>query len=510
MNSSFLKSESLHILTLCLLLIGIPLCWHSANDMNPDTYQYMAMANYYLQDPSPVIRDVMTVGPVIPLVIAGVNYLFLKLSFSSPAIDIFSVKTIVLCCYFSLFMFSYKVLIRSCSERIAFFVLYFLMIFLPIEWDTMSLNGEMICVALLVPLIYFVDSDSRNMLREIVLAVLPAFIIYTKIQSAPLVLLILMYGFVNDKLSCRIIAGIFFVTLILELVLYVNGIGVLKNIYLYYNYVVPWHAEAVKPGSHGFLSYGYQALGKLYYLIKGRFDHINWVFAEITRYFLVFVVVITLLLLDGCKKRESILSNWVLWLVVTLFIIWLPGRGYSHYVMFAIPFIVKFAGPVFNRFEDTFNGHTKKFVIIATAFLLIFVKLKPYAHDMIHFNVSSVLQRNTLSLGKSMEDVRSIVAKSKGNVLIHGWDYKFYVYLKSYYPMVKDIPWLIHHDIDEQNYTQMLDKNKFYYILDIVGSSGILRDPRYSLINKKAWRFVMDKTYDVVYQQNGLVLYRIK
>jgi len=57
------------LISVCLLLVGIPILSQSANIINLDAWGYMAVAKYYLTDPSPRLRDAYTVGPLILLII---------------------------------------------------------------------------------------------------------------------------------------------------------------------------------------------------------------------------------------------------------------------------------------------------------------------------------------------------------------------------------------------------------------------------------------------------------
>jgi hypothetical protein len=500
--------EFICLFLLCLLLVGIPLLWMLPEYINPDTYIYLSTANYYLLDPSPTIKDAFTVGPVIPIVLAAIKY---SISFFvpwSPDYDFLLVKLLVFISYFIIAIYSYKIIRSDCSEQISLIILLLILCLIPTRTDMLSLNGELACVAMLSVLHYSLQNNNIRAVKFILLATLSAVIIGTKIQAIPLLFLIIFSEVRNGRDLMLFVLSVAVAAASLEITLYLNGTGIFKNIPALLKYVNHANAATAVPGRYGYISV-------LYQFCSDRFPHLRWVLDNIFRHFPVYYIMVTLLVITVGKQNWRQVSIWILWFCLTVFTIWLPGYEFEHYVLFAIPFIWKFAGPVYVRMENSSFGIVRRnYSVIVAALIsigLIQVKIKPYLKRdpiLLPSTISRIPVKFTM--GDEMAEVRDMINRRPGRVLVHGFDYKCFVYLNTYNCFENDLSSLKYGVNDETTYTQTLQKNNFDYLLDIVGYCGIMRDMEYSVPNHKAWGEVLAKSHDLVYNKGGLLLFRKK
>jgi hypothetical protein len=492
------------ILFLCLLLIGFPLLWMSPEHINQDPYFYLSIANYYLHDPTPVIKDAFTVGPVIPIILAAIKFVMSHLVQWNPDYDVLLVKFLTLSCYVVIATFSYKIIRHESGKWASLLSILLILCLLPAKMDAFSLNAELVCVAMLAVLHSSLQSTRVSSIRLILLAVLSTVIICTKMQAIPLLCLIVVSEAPTRRDLLLLILCITGTALVAELILYVQGIGILRNLSKLVKYINPDQAISAMPRRQG-------TEGDLH-----RLRHLGWVLRMIFRYFAIYYLLIAVLVFRGKKIDKRLASNWIIWLSVTIFTIWLPGYEFEHYVIFAIPFIWKFSGPVCSGMENVSHEFVKKhysmLVPVLVTMILILFKMQPY-----FFKYNQVVFRSTPSwvptkftMGAEMDEVRDLIKKSPGRVLVHGFDYSCYVYLNTYHSFVNDLSTLKFGVNDEADYTRTLQTNKFDYIVDIIDYSGIMREPRYSLSRHKAWGAIVDQSYDCVYNKGGLLLFRNK
>jgi hypothetical protein len=361
---------------------------------------------------------------------------------------------------------------------------------------------------MLAVLHYSLQDNNIRAVKLILLATLSAVIIGTKIQAIPLLILIIFSEVRNRRDLKLFVLSVAVAAVLLETILYLNGTGVFKNIHDLLKYVNHAQAASAVPGRYGYI-------GVLYQFCSDRFPHLRWVLDNIFRHFPVYYILVTFLVITVGKQSKRLTSSWIIWFCVTVFTIWLPGYEFEHYVLFAIPFIWKFAGPVYLGLENSSFGIVRKEYSIVFAALiavvLIQVKIKPYLkHDPILFPATTSGIPMKFTMGDEMAEVRDMINMHPGRVLVHGFDYKCFVYLNTYNFFENDLSSLKYGMNDEATYTKTLQKNNFDYLLDIVGYCGIMRDMKYSLSNHKAWGEVLAKSHDLVYNKGGLLLFKKK
>jgi len=545
------KVPFLYLLLLCSLLAGIPLILVDPTNISPDSYQYLSIANYYLFSPSLHIRDAFTVGPVVPLLLALIKSIALKFIRWNPDIDIALLKTLVFICYIIITASAYKMISKHVDAQKTLIVLFFLLVSLNIEADMFSLNGELVCIATISILMTLFQKQNRNTVWFLSISVLIILTIYAKIQSVPILLLLILSESRDTRELKTIAFYLFPLLLTTELYLYINGIGVLKNSVNMCNYIFNSNLiTSINTHVHSIISIAF-------IIFRNYAFHFVWVLIELVILFPLLPFTILLLSLEKHQNNKNLFSDWRIWLAVTIFSIYLPGRRFYHYLFFAIPFILKFSGIAISNIENIFNNssfsnvdtnrikksswrqnttnknvnagtgtennkpkqHYKKFIsqhlknnhfLSGIMLILVLSKIIAYLPNLYHFLVSEHGISPRFILSKEADDVRDIFKKNPGTLLVHGWDHRYYPYFNTYSLDGEASSFLIG-AIDIPTYINGIIKNNYEYLLDVVNHSGFVRKPKYSLSKLENLNAVIAQRYTLIYNKNGLRLYqRIK
>lgn len=478
----------------CLILIGVPLLLYPGNRINADSYQYLSIANYYLMDPSPVLRDAYTVGPVIPILIAISKYALSMLFEWSSNADVFLLKGLALLCYLTI-VISAGAYLKKTVPALVVFVFLILFMGLP-EWETnsLSLNGELVSVAWLVLLLTYLkrSNGSPHVLIVTLLAVL---VMYTKIQSVILLSLLLVsfyYGRKEKWLS--LIVVLVGCIILVESVLYANGTGLLhraSDLLFYIRH--PVSAESTRVESHGII----------YSLAHVRFIYnLPWAMVQGQTYVPLFGFIITYFILANPSTKGGLLNDWRVWLLALLITILTPGRTFAHYVLYAMLFVILFAEPALRRITASEYAQGKissLSLAIVVGFLAINTakSIRPIADA-------------TLRLGPEIEAAAALTKKDGGRVHIHGWDYRLYPYFYSWNDGT-DLSYVVGgNGIDPYWYINRIRDKKYKYIVDIVGFTGIIKESAYKITPSTIYGRELGKDYELVFDQNGLRVFRLK
>ena len=391
-------------------------------------------------------------------------------------------------------------MIRHIDQKMAFVVLFFLLGLLRCSQDTLSLNGELVAVALLSVLMVVLLQEQRGAGRRVGIAILSVAIIYTKIQAIPLLFLLLASESSHRKELVAILLYVFSAMVAAEVLLYLNGAGLVKNlIYMYVYISTGGFAEAVSPGSSG---------GLLSRVLSFP-GHIGWALGKMARDFSFIYVTVFLILVGKTGTRKNLLSDWKVWLGVTAFTIFAPDRAYEHYFIFLLPFVFRFAGPAIAGVGAAVAGpkEWRFFQAGMAIFLLLELVFSVPGVNPYSWNWDKAFPPFTMS--QNMDDVRAIIRRNPGTVLVNGWDYQIDSYLDTYSTW-GELPLVMAGAVPEWDYANNLITSKFDYLIDVTDYSGIIRGPEYGLSSQGMEGVFIARYYDLVYDQQGLRLYRRK
>lgn len=476
----------------CLILIGVPLLYFPASDINPDSYQYLSIANYYLLDPTPVLRDAYTVGPVIPILIAISKYALSWIFEWNRHADIFLLKGLALLGYLIIVISAGAYLKKTVPALV---VLVFLLLFMGLpawEIDSLSLNGELVSVTWLVLLLAYLNR-SNGPPNVLIVSLLAALVIYTKIQSVILLSLLLVsfyYGKKEKWWTLIVLVGCVF---IVEAVLYANGTGLLHRTGDLLSYTQhPRSTVSAHVESHGIIF----LIAHIRYIWN-----LPWAVESVQTFVPLFGFIIVFFLFANQNTTGGLLKDWRLWLVALFITILTPGRTFEHYVLYAMLFVILFAEPVLSRI--TTDTSRQGFIsILSLSIILVFVVVKTAK------SVTSI-ENGLLWLGPEVEAAAALTKKDGGRVHIHGWDYRLYTYFNGW----NDGTDLFYVTLNRANpswYLNRVKKKKYKYIIDTVGYSGLINDPAFSITPSTIYGIELDKYYELVSNNNGLRIYRIK
>lgn len=476
------------------LLIGIPIALSSPGSINQDTYHYLSIANYYLQTPSWHIRGAYTVGPVIPALLALVKWAVLQVCTWTPDVDVGIVKLASLGCYITITVAAVKYHERKGITALASaFVIGVLLFTLPPEPDALSLNGELVCAAWLA-LIFVIASKPKPQLYDDPLIVLLALLVfYTKLQAVLMLAATFCTCFTGRR-RWRLILLSAAVFCAVDLVLLYQGTG--------------WLAELTGLGSyvqhgHGGAEYPIGTLRWFYASISSPLSHISWVLRA-TFYFFPIAVSAIIAALAMRPDRES--ANLMLWVLVYLASVVIPGRAFDHYLLCFIPVAFLFSHLSLERL-----GMSAPKAKIALAVMLGLVAIRfcstiPDARSFRREQLVGIIPRQLISAEATAVRDQHLIQPGD-SLYVHGWDFRYYSYFNkaSNGPVLGFVQWGLQ---DSQEYIRDVIQAKPTFILDVVQHSGLVRDPALALEAKAAWSKSIKVAYQQVFNRNGLVIYR--
>jgi hypothetical protein len=496
------KNAKIYILALivCFFMVGIPLIWMHPIYINPDSYLYISIADYYLFSNGADIRDAFTVGPVIPFILAIAKFATMKFVAWSTDENIVLLKSLAFFCYVVIFASAYKLIIEFIDDEKTFIALFFLFSLLPIIMDTLSLNGELVSVALISVLMVLFKNRDKNIAWHASISFFSILIIYTKLQAVPILLLLILAESRNKNEFIKTSSCIFSGFLIAEIFLYANGSGVVRNLALLYNYVSQETPSLSGPTI---------ASGNMYAAIRKYFVHIDWIIKNLLVTFPILFFIISSLAFENKKTNGNYFASWKIWICVTFLIIVLPQRQFEHYLILAIPFIIKFTGPAILSIKGDASDLKRGYFIYLFLLFLLAIRVFTTLPDLnqLRQNWGGAFPKSLF--GNEVDEVRDIIKNNPGKTYIHGWDYRLNSYLNVYSSKV-ELPLLIVGAINEREYLDNLISNNFDYVIDIINYTGNTRDWKYSLSGQNIFGAVMDQYYDLVYQKGGLQLYKKK
>ena len=489
-----------YLLLLCLLQIGISLIWMDPNHINGDTFYYVSIANYYLYAPVVHIRDAFTVGPIIPAVIAATKFVALKFVRWSPDVDIAVLKALSFSCYVVMVLSAYRLVVHHVDRKKTTIVLFFLFGLLGCVTDTLSLNGELVAVATLSVLMVVLLQQQRSPLRYLAIAILSTIVIYTKIQAGPLLFLLLASESNSRKELATIMLYTGSVTLCAEAFLYLNGVGLVKSFMYMYVYLSKGGVvESVSIDAH--LS--------LYSRCLKYLEDLDWQLKKAIVDFSFIFILVGLLLFGKVGPRKNLLSDWKVWLGVSVFTVVAPGRHFEHYLMFMLPFTFRFAGPaVAGVHSAPLSPNAWRYFQEGMAVFLL-VELAAAVPNLNPYSWKWASAFPAFVIGKGAAGMQAIITHNPGTAFVNGWDYRMYSYTNTYSTW-GELPLVWLGVLDEREYVNNLIKNRFDYLIDVIDYSGSIRIKKYALSSQGIEAAVVARYYDLAYEKDKLRLYRRK
>ncbi len=476
------------------LLIGIPIAVSSPGSINQDTYHYLSIANYYLQTPSWHIRGAYTVGPVIPALLALVKWAVVRVCTWTPDVDVAIIKLASLACYVTITAAAVKYHERKGITALASaFVIGVLLFTLPAEPDALSLNGELVCAAWLA-LIFVIASKPKPQLHDDSLIVLLALLVfYTKLQAVLMLAATFCTCFTGRR-RWRLILVSAAVLCAVDLVLLYHGTGWLAELTGLGSYVQHGHAGAVYP--IGTLRWFYAS-------ISGPLSRVSWMLRA-TLYF--FPIAVCAIIAGFAIRPHPESANLMLWVLVYVASVLIPGRPFDHYLLCFIPVAFLFLHLSFERWVMSAPKANTALAVMVGLVAIRFCSTIPDARSFGREQLLGVMPRQVISAEATA--VREQYLIQPGDSLyVHGWDFRYYSYFNraSNGPVLGFVQWGLQ---ERQDYIREVLHAKPTFILDVVQHSGLVRDPALALQNNAAWRKVIEVAYEPVFNRNGLVIYR--
>lgn len=472
--------------------------WMSPEHINADSFLYISIANYYLFSPSVVIRDTFTVGPLIPVLLALTKGITLKFMRWTPDVDIYLLKGIAFLCHVIITTSAYKVICYYIDTSKTFITLFLLLAFLTMGTDTLSLNGELVSVTIISLIMALFRSQRRDVILILMVSVLVVLAIYTKLQAIPILTLLILSESRDRRELRSIFVYVFCIFAAVEAFLYLNEVGVTRNLSHIYRYL-----------SQGALATSIPDGGSssIYIALRRNLSHFGWVVTELITYFPISLFIVFALLFGNQRNRANFFSDWRVWICITIFSIGLPGRQFPHYLLLILPFILKFSGPAVSIIQYNPLMRREKYFLYSSLLVLLLGRVITSMPDVNQLRATWAGVFPGFSHKVEIDDVRNILGRDPGTIFVHGWDYNIYSRLNAYAPKV-DLVNLKLGAIDERTFIDSVISNEFDYLVDVIDYSGLIRDHKYSLSNQNPLGVGIARYYDVVYQRGGLRLYR--
>jgi hypothetical protein len=476
---------------ICILLIGIPLFLFPPSFINPDSFYHIAIANYYLFAPEIVIRDTFTGGPVIPAILFLIKKVFLSFVENNSFVDVITLKIVAFLLYLSIALSGFKIIENNNYYRSGIFWIILIFGLLKIDTDTMSENGELFGVAMILLIFNLYKLTFNNSVRYFLIALFSVMVIYTKVQLIPLLFLTLMSEADNDKVRFEVFSKTFCLLFLFEIFFYYENTGLLRSAFNLLTYITQGAFVEVN--------------NSFYVALKNKKELLIWMFERLNDFFPILpIIIIYLIFGDETKKNEKFYENWLFWALITSVSILLPGRAFSHYILLALPFIFKFIGRVDLNIFNTKKHRYKSGI----CFIFIFCALIR-TNDLLKENHSNRLFKNSfqIEISDQIKDVQSIISKNPGSIFVHGWDYHVHSYLNIYSPTKNELYRVHGKGISAHDYISELIAKDYNYLIDITKNSGLIRGAENSLASDELFKKFIDKKYKIIYSKNGVDLY---
>lgn len=468
-------------LTILSYTIGLDILFYPPGAFNPDTYSHLAVANYITNNHFS-LRDVCTVGPVIPFLIASIKYFISVFSPWHIYYDEIIVKCLSFFCFFviSLTLFGNLKDSRFSTFNALIVLFVFLSIF-PTQIDVISLNGEIMSVSVISLILFFRNKNFEY--KHVFIAFLLLICLYIKIQSILLIFLILLL-FINDLIFLRkLIYSLLIIFIGCELILINFDIGLYANFTKYISYITMGQNSPVE--------------GNWVDIFRWEIYYGN--------YFFPFVIFIFLVAFFDIKFFKKIEENIFLWFAFTLLTIAIPHRKFDHYILYYIPFLTLF----FPKALICFKFYKRKPpILLRTIFILSVFLIATKSFIMVKkFNfITDDLSYIEKYIGSEARDIFPLICCNNSTLFVHGWDFRFYSFLNKS-DTGHEVPLVFLNELSKKQYQEKLVEYSPDFIIDITSYSSLLKSPTYKLNS-----FLNDvnfiNRYNIIYNKSGLLLYK--
>ena len=475
----------------CLFIVGVPILFFPANDLNIDAFQHLATANYYLYAHVTSLRDSYTVGPVISLLIASVKGVFYKFIDWNGRYDIFLLKGLSFFCYLTIYLSAGKFLKRSTSNYRVYLFLVLMMGLHSYNSSIVSINGELLSITWMTLLLNYLYKDDNNP-NSVIVSLLTILTIYTKIQSVLLLILTLTGYYHNKKEKWAALLTVLVITLFVEIILFFNGTGLLHRAHDFISYVLNpnWSHQALDGNSHSIL----------FTIADNRYiKNALWVAGTMIKTAPLIVFVIYYHVRTSKNNQTYIAEDWRIWLLILFVTVLTPGHRFKHYTLYAMFFVIVFSKPMLADFS---NKLLSRRWASSLAIAMIFIGLN---------TVRTLLpiEKTELKFPQEVNTAAEITKKGGGRVFIHGWNYKLYTVFHGWDDGTA--LWKVYqHNSTPEQYINRVINNHDKYILDVAGYSGMLKEHNFEILPSTIYGKELLKYYDLIFQKNGLRLYRAK
>ncbi len=484
---------------ICMLLVGIPLIYQSPYEINPDTYLYLSIANYYLGDPTAVWRDANTVGPVLPALLALIKLGLTKVTAIGYNPDFLIIKSGAFLCYLIILNGAGYYIRQAVRPGVVLAFLVLLLVLNQASRDNLSLNGELLSITFLTLLLIQLQNQGKRYGLAI-LCVLCVLVIYTKIQSVVILALMLYEGLYKRNNKLHQLAVIAASLLFVEAIFYAHGIGLVRNALNLFHYVT----SAQRTADGGFSS------AELVKLILGnRFIYnIPWALKAAVESIPVFSFVLLSLFLSGEQSKLKLQYDWRLWLPAVFFTILASGRPFEHYILYLMLFVIVFSAPILAKLSGVGSSRNSNTAyLVVTLVFLVVAKVDTWLIAK-ESGLLWVREIPEYTLGKEMDAVAEQLRRDPGRFLVHGWDFQVYSYLNGWYDGL-DLSWVKVGQADSIDYLNDILRKRYKYIIDVVGYSGIVDDASDKMSGSTIYAAVLSKHYRQLSDSNGLRLFRL-
>lgn len=312
------------------------ICSFPGYSLNVDTYYYIAKGSSWVFCNSIKLQDAFTVGIILPSMMGVLGIAFklfhveniiFWLILSTKIIVVFSYAIVIACCLYTknedkdLF---YTRIVLVSTALMTFTLASSISSWEELVRDGISMNGEIVCIALISMQILLLDIVRHSKLKYFSHAIIFVIIFNTKIQAAPISLLIIFFA--SDKGSRHYY--IFWLLGLLacaEIALYEKQVGFLYNHLNLIKYI-----QKISPD---------QDIQNLIFI---RILNSIQTTTNTIKLFPVILICILLSLSSRYHKRVQFVNttNFYILLVVVFICVNLPNRTFVHYSMlYWVPFV---------------------------------------------------------------------------------------------------------------------------------------------------------------------------
>ena len=476
-----------------------------AKDLSQDTFYYISLGMFPGYCGVEEIKDAFTVG-IFPVLIFRLLAWLVWHSGNYYEICVLASKFLVA---LSLSLFAVLPLAGKPSiiQGIgrAFLTCLFFLTYRVIT-DYVSLNGEIICVGLIVLIYRTINSNLNPILKIALYVVLVILCINTKIQSLPLLISMVLVSNISKRYTIHLICIFLTLFFINEIILFQFKLGYLYKLNDIYRYIFE-HAHA-----HA-REYGLSLALMILNFIK--------------RGFITFPLLVIGLLNTGLKffrgRIQRADKNFILLILVSFFCAVAPLKFFDHYLIFLlipIYYFIRNCGGLIDIFgfkqglQHPIGGYSRFtsllfsiLLIVATIYTAVFdykvirewVKtrpmerwIEPYPDDQIKYIKQQYF-----------------IANDDAKIFVNGWDYSLYSYL-GVCPAEHDLAVLDGGMIESRQFYEQVFSRKYEYLIDVIDYSGILKDKKYSIDSNKIYLKDFNNQYELILSNNGLNVYKTK